>query len=43
MLIDTFYNGVKIHREEKIIYPVFSLPTRVLYLPSYRWPEDIRV
>ena len=42
MLIDTFYNGVKIHREEKIIYPVFSLPTRALYLPSYRWPEDIR-
>jgi adenosylcobinamide amidohydrolase len=30
MLLDTFYDGVEIHREEKIIYAKFLLPHRVL-------------
>lgn len=30
MLIDTYYNGVEIHREEKIIYARFLLPHQVL-------------
>ncbi len=30
MLLDTFYDGVEIHREEKIIYAKFLVPHRVL-------------
>jgi len=30
MRIDTFYDGVEIHREEKIIYAKFLIPHQVL-------------
>ena len=39
MLIETYYEGVEIHREEKIIYAKFIQPHQVLSTcRASRWP-----